>query len=819
MNAMTWQLLLLSLATYLVHTSHSLTLTKTTSSNGARPAAANADKSHYTADFLSTKVKCTDKKAFCECNKPNSNPDSYSCSFSELRVEELQTFVSYEYRQEHDPIVSDFLTRVHPKATKRNSAGDVYYLLGKGFTPALPPKPDNKDTFKPPEYGPCFSNKTLITDTRQFGEFSDFGCSVPATVDGSTYRMFIGVNGQIPGPTLIVYEGQLVRIRVRNKLTSETISIHWHGFHQKETPWMDGVGLVSQPPITPGAYFDYIFRAPNPGTYWYHSHVGAQRTDGLYGAFIVKEHKQGKTLNDYTKLTGGEHVHDCPENHTLTLLDWQRESSLGVFVRIHSTLGFFLNNEIGKVPNEFVNLNIRSRSSDGVEVGPVPFWSGLINGKGRHTRETYSILSDFNVTKGNRYRFRLVGAQSVYAFKFSIDNHKLIVIASDSRYIIPVKVDFIIIHSGERFDFILDADQEVNNYWIRAETLEANIQGTHMAEAILRYEGAQDLDPWNKYVDIPDRPKSCNFLNRCKAINCPFESFPWKMYTRCEHLDELKAFDTKEDVPDIVEVDDPNLLFFNFGFEGRSDTSAINGWNFHLPTTPYQTYCDQYDHDKHPRDMDSSDKVCRINDSQDEDADYPTCIHVREIAQQETTENRNPSVNFVLSAVGDIAGRYNDFSHPIHLHGHHFRVVAVRHGKYDRSGKLIENNPDVTCGTTKSGEIDLHCRKPHWKDGIPPDFMRDQRPNVGEKILKDTVIVPAGGYVVIAFEADNPGYWFMHCHIESHQLEGMAVIIQEFPEARQWTPPPDINRVGNFYWCFDDFQKFTGKQLTCPVNK
>ena len=46
-------------------------------------------------------------------------------------------------------------------------------------------------------------------------------------------------------------------------------------------------------------------------------------------------------------------------------------------------------------------------------------------------------------------------------------------------------------------------------------------------------------------------------------------------------------------------------------------------------------------------------------------------------------------------------------------------------------------------------------------------------------VKKDTVIVPYGGYTVIRFVADNPGWWLLHCHIEIHQLEGMAVVIKE----------------------------------------
>ena len=83
-------------------------------------------------------------------------------------------------------------------------------------------------------------------------------------------------------------------------------------------------------------------------------------------------------------------------------------------------------------------------------------------------------------------------------------------------------------------------------------------------------------------------------------------------------------------------------------------------------------------------------------------------------------------------------------------------------------------------------------------------------------IRKDTVIVPAGGYVVIAFQADNPGYWFLHCHMEAHQLEGMAVIVQEYPDDQQPPPPPGINNVGDFLWQGEppqDHKKWTTKDI------
>ena len=152
--------------------------------------------------------------------------------------------------------------------------------------------------------------------------------------------------------------------------------------------------------------------------------------------------------------------------HTMTLLDWQREASLDLFVRIHSALSSYPSKPIGEVPrNE--DYYRATRGPDDTEVGPIPYWSGLINGKGRHTVSDPSPLSVFAVVQGRAYRFRIIGAQSVYAYSFSIDNHKLRVIATDGHFIQPVEVDYIIVHSGERYDFILEANQnEQENYWI-----------------------------------------------------------------------------------------------------------------------------------------------------------------------------------------------------------------------------------------------------------------------------------------------------------------------------------------------------------------
>jgi FtsP/CotA-like multicopper oxidase with cupredoxin domain len=96
-----------------------------------------------------------------------------------------------------------------------------------------------------------------------------------------------GYDGAAPGPALRVKRGEELRLRLVNDLPEPT-TIHWHGVRLPNA--MDGVPVVTQPPIAPGASFDYRFRLPDAGTFWYHAYLAEQsERGGLYGALIVEE--------------------------------------------------------------------------------------------------------------------------------------------------------------------------------------------------------------------------------------------------------------------------------------------------------------------------------------------------------------------------------------------------------------------------------------------------------------------------------------------------------------------------------------------------
>lgn len=104
-------------------------------------------------------------------------------------------------------------------------------------------------------------------------------------VEPGISRTAFAYNGQVPGPTIRVNEGDRVRVILKNQLPEST-SIHFHGLTTPNA--MDGVPFITQPPVRPGQTFTYEFVAGPPGTHMYHSHNGAdQITKGLLGAFIV----------------------------------------------------------------------------------------------------------------------------------------------------------------------------------------------------------------------------------------------------------------------------------------------------------------------------------------------------------------------------------------------------------------------------------------------------------------------------------------------------------------------------------------------------
>lgn len=122
--------------------------------------------------------------------------------------------------------------------------------------------------------------------------------------------------------------------------------------------------------------------------------------------------------------------------------------------------------------------------------------STLINGLGRYNGGPKTELAVVNVEHGKRYRLRLIGMSCDPNFIFSIDNHNLTVIEADGQLTEPLLVDSLQILAGQRYSVVLNANQPVDNYWLRAlpSTPGSNFNGG-LNSAILRYNGAPSAEP------------------------------------------------------------------------------------------------------------------------------------------------------------------------------------------------------------------------------------------------------------------------------------------------------------------------------------
>ncbi|KAB7498531.1 Laccase-5, partial [Armadillidium nasatum] len=270
----------------------------------------------------------------------------------------------------------------------------------------------------------CFDCPFNITD-----------CLRPHCVVADGYeKAIVTVNRRLPGPSIQVCEDDEIIVDLINELGTDTTTIHWHGVHQVGTPYMDGVPSLTQCPINGGNLFRYHFIADPAGTHFWHSHSGFQRADGMIGSLIVRSRNDShKSLYDV----------DDPE-HVILVTDWMDKLGIDKFVNHHHT------------EHENKPYNI------------------LVNGLGKYkplrkgNESSYTPLYEIVVKPGLRYRIRSI-SNSIQncPTEISVDNHKLLVIASDGQNLQPLEVDSLVIYGGERWDFVVNANQEPGVYWVK----------------------------------------------------------------------------------------------------------------------------------------------------------------------------------------------------------------------------------------------------------------------------------------------------------------------------------------------------------------
>ncbi|ESK85706.1 laccase [Moniliophthora roreri MCA 2997] len=483
-------------------------------------------------------------------------------------------------------------------------------------------------------------------------QISPDGFQRTAVLAGKTGR-----SAAFPGPLIRAKKGDKFQLNVIDELTDSSMdratTIHWHGLFQRGTNWADGPEFVTQCPIIPGDSFKYQFSVPDQaGTYWYHSHFRAQYCDGLRGPLVI-----------YDPRDPHQYLYDIDDENTIiTLADWY-----------HSTGPAIVATQAPPIAD-----------------------STLINGLGRWPQGNLtSPLAVVNVVKGKRYRMRLISIACDPNYTFSIDGHNMTIIEADGVNVKPFTVNKLNILAAQRYSFVLNANQPVGNYWIRALPGLNGPQGfkNGINSAILRYKGAKNVDPNTTEATntVMLRETDLHFLSPNGRSAVPGRPVPGGA--------------------DLV-------LNMTLGFTPPA-TFMINQVPFVVPDVPV---------------------LLQILSGAQAAQDLLPRGSVYDLP-------RNKVIEINLFNNNTVAG-----PHPMHLHGHTFDVI-------------------------KSADSPVY--------------------NFKDPVRRDTVGVAGNNLTTIRFVTDNPGPWLLHCHIDFHLVDGLAVVFAEDTRnVKSANPvPPDWSKL------------------------
>jgi FtsP/CotA-like multicopper oxidase with cupredoxin domain len=217
-----------------------------------------------------------------------------------------------------------------------------------------------------------------------------------------------GYDGVVPGPTLRVKRGEELKVRLVNELPEPTL-LHWHGLRIPNA--MDGVPHLTQQPIAPGQSFDYRFKVPDAGTFWYHSHLYAseQIERGLAGVLLVDEPQPV----------------DVDRDVVLVFDDWRLK------------------------PDGALHEESFRSMHDAAHLGRV----------GEHLTVNGGPALDIPVRSNERLRLRMINAANARLMALRLEGHRAVVMAIDGQPAepFPARDARVAFGPGNRADIFVDA--------------------------------------------------------------------------------------------------------------------------------------------------------------------------------------------------------------------------------------------------------------------------------------------------------------------------------------------------------------------------
>ncbi len=541
------------------------------------------------------------------------------------------------------------------------------------------------------------------------------------------------INGTSPGPVLRFVEGDEAVIHVNNELDVPT-SLHWHGILVPNQ--MDGVPYLTGAPIPPHQSYTYKFPIRQSGTYWYHSHFGLQEQRGIVGAIVItkKNHKRKNILDEPVVLT--DWTTDRPSEILNTLkrgLDWysiEKGTAQSLIGAIRA----------GRLEDYFKRELLRMPPMD---ISDVAYDYFLANGK-----TTVHILAPHGQSlRGHWIRLRFVNAASMTYFYLQYAGGPMKIIAADGQRVQPFLQKRLLIAVGETYDVLIHVPQR-GSYELRATAEDGSGFASiwvghgqpHAAPAIpwpnlyatmgkltwrrvfaLTPQGTMGMSDSRVEAGIFDKPHIMGAgMKMMKTSMTSMTSMSGMSMPTGAMKPKSPKHEISKSKVQVSYPQDAKKYAYDFWPLATDISSrknlAVDGMDPRRPWSPYNKL-----RAVHPTAFSKKVPVQTFRLTLDGDMErYVWLLNSHRLsANNEIRIKKGYVARFILI-------NRTMMHHPMHLHGHFFRVINGQ-GVY-----------------------------------AP---------------LKHTVDVPPMSTVVIEFKADAMGDWFFHCHFLYHMASGMARVV------------------------------------------
>jgi len=504
-------------------------------------------------------------------------------------------------------------------------------------------------------------------------------------------RPAMAINGTVPAPTLTFTEGDTAEIYVHNNMMMET-SIHWHGLILPNR--YDGVSYLTTSPIKAGETHQYKFPLVQHGTYWYHSHTMTQQQSGMYGAFIINP-KQPSPV----------------KNYTLLLSDWTDENPDQVQRLLHNASDWFAikkgstQNYLEAIKAGHFKTKVAAewKRMPAMDVSDVFYNRFFSNGKAQNTAPQFKA--------GDKVKLHVVNGSSSTYFWLNYAGGKISVVANDGEDTQPVQVDRLIIAVAETYDVEVTIPKDGSYEFLATPEDRTNFtslwlgSGTqHKAVHLPKLKYFEGMKMMNGMMNMSGSMKEMDGM----VMNNQVMDMNTVMYPEITGDAEKPAVKKDDHAAkmdhQMGDMKMDNMQGMNMGDNASGDIVTLNYGM--LKSTKVTTL------PAGPTKVLKFDLTGNMNR-------YVWTINNKTVSESDKILIKNgENVRIIL---------YNNtmMRHPMHLHGHYFRVLNGQ-GEYSP----LKNTLDI----------------------MPME--------------RDT----------IEFRATESGDWFFHCHILYHMMSGMGRI-------------------------------------------